>query len=75
MHMDKFTSKLQDALSEAQSIAVGKDHNYLVPVHLVLALLNQKAGSTQPLLAQMGVDVTNFREELDHLVGALPVVT
>jgi len=73
--MDKFTSKLQEALSEAQSIAVGKDHNYLQPVHLVLALLNQKAGSTQPLLAQMGIDVTNFREELDHLVEALPKVT
>ena len=74
MHMDKFTSKLQEALSEAQSIAVGKDHNYLQPVHLVLALLNQKAGSTQPLLSQMGIDVPNFREELDHLVEALPVV-
>ncbi|MCZ6502771.1 MAG: ATP-dependent chaperone ClpB [Gammaproteobacteria bacterium] len=72
--MDKFTSKLQDALSEAQSIAVGKDHNYLQPVHLVLALLNQKAGSTQPLLSQMGIDVTNFREELDHLVEALPKI-
>jgi ATP-dependent Clp protease ATP-binding subunit ClpB len=74
MHMDKFTSKLQDALSEAQSIAVGKDHSYLQPVHLVLALLNQRAGSTQPLLAQMGIDVPNFREELDHLVDALPRV-
>ena len=75
MHMDKLTSKLQDALSGAQSIAAGKDHNYLQPVHLVLALLNQKAGSTQPLLAQMGIDVTNFREELEHLVEALPKVT
>ncbi|MBQ74473.1 MAG: ATP-dependent chaperone ClpB [Gammaproteobacteria bacterium] len=74
MQIDKFTSKLQDALSEAQSIAVGKDHNYLQPVHLVLALLNQKAGSTQPLLAQMGVDVANFREELDHLVETLPKI-
>ena len=75
MHMDKLTSKVQDALSGAQSIAAGKDHNYLQPVHLVLDLLNQKAGSTQPLLAQMGIDVTNFREELEHLVEALPKVT
>ena len=75
MQLDKLTSKLQDALSGAQSIAAGKDHNYLQPVHLVLALLNQKAGSTQPLLAQMGVDVTNFREELEHLVEALPKIT
>ncbi len=74
MRIDKFTSKLQEALSDAQSIAVGKDHNYLAPVHLVLALLNQKGGSTQPLLSQMGVDVANFRDELDHLVDNLPTV-
>ncbi len=74
MRIDKFTSKLQEALSEAQSIAVGKDHNYLAPVHLVLAMLNQKGGSTQPLLSQMGVDVANFRDELDHLVNSLPKV-
>ncbi len=74
MRIDKFTSKLQEALSDAQSIAVGKDHNYLAPVHLILALLNQRGGSTQPLLAQMGVDVAKFRDELDHLVDSLPVV-
>ncbi len=74
MRIDKFTSKLQEALSDAQSIAVGKDHNYLAPVHLVLALLNQRGGSTQPLLAQMGVDVANFRDELDHLVENLATV-
>jgi ATP-dependent Clp protease ATP-binding subunit ClpB len=74
MRIDKFTSKLQEALSDAQSIAVGKDHNYIAPVHLVLALLNQKGGSTQPLLSQMGVDVANFRDELDHLVDNLPTV-
>ena len=74
MRVDKFTSKLQEALSDAQSIAVGKDHNYVAPVHLILALLNQRGGSTQPLLAQMGVDIANFRDELDHLVDGLPAV-
>ncbi len=74
MRIDKFTSKLQEALSDAQSIAVGKDHNYVAPVHLILALLNQRGGSTQPLLAQMGVDIANFRDELDHLVDGLPAV-
>jgi ATP-dependent Clp protease ATP-binding subunit ClpB len=74
MRIDKFTSKLQEALSDAQSIAVGKDHNHVAPVHLILALLNQRGGSTQPLLAQMGVDIPNFRDELDHLVDGLPVV-
>ncbi len=74
MRIEKFTSKLQEALSDAQSLAVGNDHNYLQPVHLILALLNQKGGSTRPLLAQMGVDVAKFREELDHLVKELPKV-
>jgi ATP-dependent Clp protease ATP-binding subunit ClpB len=74
MRIDKFTSKLQEALSDAQSVAVGKDHNQVTPVHLALALLNQRGGSTQPLLAQMGVDIPNFRDELDHLVDELPTV-
>ncbi|MFP6809002.1 MAG: ATP-dependent chaperone ClpB [Pseudomonadales bacterium] len=74
MRIDKFTAKLQEALSDAQSIAVGKDHNYLAPVHLILAMLNQRGGSTQPLLSQMGVDLANFRDELDHLVSNLPTI-
>ncbi|MEX2327740.1 MAG: Clp protease N-terminal domain-containing protein, partial [Pseudomonadales bacterium] len=74
MRIDRFTSRLQEALSDAQSIAVGKDHNYITPAHLVQALLQQQGGSTRPLLSQMGVDVGKFGEELEHLVTSLPVV-
>ena len=49
MRMDKMTSKLQQALADAQSLAVGKDHNYIEPVHLLSALLDQKGGSLRPL--------------------------
>jgi len=62
-------------LSDAQSIAVGKDSNQILPLHLLLALLDQQGGSTRPLLSQMGVDVTRFREELDHLVNSLPKIS
>jgi|TARA_B110000881_G_scaffold15010_1_gene11224 ATP-dependent Clp protease ATP-binding subunit ClpB len=72
--MDRFTSKLQSALSDAQSIAAGKDHNALTPLHLISALLNQQGGSTRPILAQMGVDVGKFDEDLSRLIDDLPRV-
>ena len=49
MRFDKLTSKLQSAFSDAQSLAVGKDHNLIQPVHLLLALLDQKGGFRTPL--------------------------
>jgi ATP-dependent Clp protease ATP-binding subunit ClpB len=57
MRMDKLTSRFQQALSDAQSLAVGRDHNLLEPAHLLAALLDQQGGSTRPLLAQAGVNV------------------
>ena len=74
MRIDRLTSRLQEALSDAQSIAVGKDHNYVTPGHLVLALLRQRGGSTRPLLAQMGVDVDLLDQEVEALVDGLPVM-
>ncbi|MEY3660852.1 MAG: ATPase, partial [Pseudomonadota bacterium] len=74
MRLDKMTSKLQQALADAQSLAVGKDHSYLEPVHLVLALLEQKGGSLKPLLTQTGFDLATLKSGLDKLVTALPVV-
>lgn len=49
MRADRLTSKLQSALSDAQSLALGKDHNQIEPVHLLMALLNQRGGSIKPL--------------------------
>lgn len=74
MQIDKFTSRLQQALSDAQSLAVGKDHNQITPIHLISALLEQSGGSTGALLTQAGVDVNRFRGELDKLIHTLPVI-
>ncbi|MEX2365448.1 MAG: Clp protease N-terminal domain-containing protein, partial [Pseudohongiellaceae bacterium] len=61
MRMDRLTSKLQMALSDAQSLALGKDHNYIEPVHLVSVLVDQKGGSIRPLLMQTGFDIAKLR--------------
>ncbi len=52
MRMDKLTSKFQEALADAQSLALGKDHQFIEPVHIMSALLNQQGGGIRPLLAQ-----------------------
>ncbi|MDP1756259.1 MAG: Clp protease N-terminal domain-containing protein, partial [Pseudohongiella sp.] len=54
MRMEQLTSKLQSALADAQSLALGNDNNFIEPVHLILALLDQKSGSVRPLLSQTG---------------------
>jgi len=74
MRMDKLTSKLQVALSDAQSLAVGKDHNYIEPAHLVSVLVDQKGGSIRPLLMQTGFDIPGLRNGLQKLIDELPVV-
>ncbi|PTS85351.1 ATP-dependent chaperone ClpB [Pseudomonas sp. HMWF032] len=71
MRIDRLTSKLQLALSDAQSLAVGLDHSAIEPLHLMQALLEQQGGSIKPLLMQVGFDVNNLRQalskELDQL--------
>ena len=52
MRMDKLTSKFQLALSDAQSLAVGRDHQFIEPAHVLAALLDQNGGTVRPLLAQ-----------------------
>jgi ATP-dependent Clp protease ATP-binding subunit ClpB len=75
MRMDKLTSRFQQALSDAQSLAVGRDHNLIEPVHLLVALLDQQGGSTRPLLAQAGVNVATLRQRLGEIMDKLPTVT
>ncbi|MBQ14422.1 MAG: ATP-dependent chaperone ClpB [Gammaproteobacteria bacterium] len=75
MQIDKLTSKLQSAMSDAQSLAVGKDNNFIEPAHLLLALLDQKGGSVKPLLSQTGFNVVDLRKQLQHLVDSLPQVS
>nr|WP_225780298.1 ATP-dependent chaperone ClpB [Pseudomonas sp. Marseille-Q3773] len=71
MRIDRLTSKLQLAISDAQSLAVGMDHPAIEPVHLLQALLEQQGGSIKPLLMQVGFDINSLRQalvkELDHL--------
>ncbi|MBG0845798.1 ATP-dependent chaperone ClpB [Pseudomonas sihuiensis] len=71
MRIDRLTSKLQLALSDAQSLAVGMDHAAIEPLHLMQALLEQQGGSIKPLLMQVGFDINNLRQgltrELDQL--------
>ena len=75
MRMDKLTSRFQQALSDAQSLAVGRDHSVIEPAHLLVALLDQGGGSTRPMLAQAGVNVPLLRERLGERLEKLPKVT
>ena len=74
MRMDKLTSKFQMALADAQSLAVGRDHQFIEPQHLMLALLDQQGGSVRHLLAQADVDVRTLRSHLGEAVDKLPSV-
>src|SRR5690554_1661700 len=74
MRIDKLTSKLQSALADAQSIAVGKDHNFIEPVHLMQALLDQQGGSVKPLLQQVGAEAGRVREAVAQEIENQPEV-
>ncbi|MDO8273791.1 MAG: ATP-dependent chaperone ClpB [Gammaproteobacteria bacterium] len=74
MRMDQLTSKLQAALSDAQSLAVGHDNNFIEPAHLIAALLDQKGGSVRPLLSQTGFNIADLRTRLQQLIDRLPKV-
>ncbi len=75
MRLDRFTQTFQIAISDAQSIALGKDHQFIEPAHLMLALLNQNNGSTVPLLKSAGVDIYSLRTQLDQLVGTFAQIS
>ena len=75
MRMDKLTSRFQQALADAQSLAVGRDNNMLEPVHVMIALLDQQGGTTTPLLSQAGVNVPLLRERLGEMLNNLPQVS
>jgi len=75
MRPDKFTSKLQEALADAQSMAIGKDHNMIEPVHLLAALLEQRGGAVRPLLKQAGADLPSLARKVGEALDRLPVVS
>jgi len=76
MRMDKLTTKFQTALADAQSLAVGRDHQFIEPLHVMMAMLDQEGGTTRHLLSQAGVNVNALRSQLGEalaqpIVGAL----
>jgi ATP-dependent Clp protease ATP-binding subunit ClpB len=74
MRFDKFTTKFQQAVSDAQSLAVGNDQQFIEPQHLLLALINQDDGSTASLLGRAGVNIGGLKTALGKAMDRLPKV-
>ena len=74
MRQDKLTSKFQMALADAQSSALGRDHQIIEPAHLMLALLDQQGGTVRPLLEKSGAKVSLLRSRLGEALDRLPKV-
>jgi len=75
MRLDKLTSKFQLALSDAQSIALGRDHQYIEGTHLLVAILNQDSGSVRAILSDLEVDVNLLRSQLAAILDRMPKVS
>lgn len=74
MSLNRLTSKFQAALAEAQSIAVGRDHQFIEPIHVMKALLEQEGGTVRPLLTQANVNIASLHTELEEALNQLPQV-
>jgi len=74
MRMDKLTSQFQLALSDAQSLAVGNDHQFIEATHLLIAMLDQQGASVRHLLQLAGVNVNQLRSSLGEALDRLPTV-
>jgi ATP-dependent Clp protease ATP-binding subunit ClpB len=74
MRLDRLTSKFQLALADAQSLALGRDNQFIEPVHLMSALLTQEGGTVSPLLTAAGIDTPKLRTGIEQALGRLPQV-
>jgi len=74
MRLDRLTNKFQLALADAQSLALGHDNQFIEPLHLMSALLNQEGGSVRPLLSAAGADVAGLRTSIEQAINRLPQV-
>jgi len=74
MRIEKFTTKFQQALADAQSLANGNDQQFIEPQHLLLALINQDDGGTTSLLGRAGVNVPALKRDLEQALTRLPKV-
>ncbi len=75
MRMDKLTAKFQLALADAQSLAVGRDHQFIEPAHVLLALIDQDGGTVRHLLTQCDVNLGLLRSQLGEMLDHLPQVS
>jgi ATP-dependent Clp protease ATP-binding subunit ClpB len=74
MRMDKLTSQFQVALSDAQSLALGKDHQFIEPAHVLVAMLDQQGASVRHLLQLAGVNVNQLRSSLGETIDRIATV-
>ncbi|EJL81836.1 ATP-dependent chaperone ClpB [Pantoea sp. GM01] len=74
MRLDRLTNKFQLALADAQSLALGHDNQFIEPLHMMSALLNQEGGSVRPLLSAAGADVAGLRTSIEEAINRLPQV-
>jgi ATP-dependent Clp protease ATP-binding subunit ClpB len=72
--MDKLTNSLQAAIADAQSIAVGRDHSVIEPVHLIRALLDQRSGSARPILQKAGCNLVTLNSAINDAIDRLPTI-
>jgi ATP-dependent Clp protease ATP-binding subunit ClpB len=74
MRLDRLTNKFQLALADAQSLALGRDNQFIEPLHLMSALLNQEGGTVRPLLTSAGIDAGRVRTEIEQALSRQPQV-
>jgi ATP-dependent Clp protease ATP-binding subunit ClpB len=74
VRLDRFTQSFQESIADAQSLALGKEHQFIEPIHLMLALLNQNGNSIISLLKSAGVDVRTFRQKLEQALTSFAKV-
>ena len=75
MRLDKLTSKFQLALADAQSIALGRDHQYIEATHVLLAMLNQDGGAMRGILSDLEININLLRSQLSTMLDRLPKVS
>jgi ATP-dependent Clp protease ATP-binding subunit ClpB len=75
MRIDRLTSKLQIALSDAQSLAIGRDHNFIEPIHLMSALLQDTSNGLSPVIKKAGGDTAQLKESLEQHLQQLPTIS
>ncbi|HHR5886802.1 TPA: ATP-dependent chaperone ClpB [Providencia alcalifaciens] len=74
MRLDRLTNKFQQALADAQSLALGRENQFIEPIHLLSALFNQESGTVRPLLTTLGVNAIAFQNKIEEALARLPQV-